>query len=57
MAIIGVPVIAVVAAAIFSAPRTFRVPALFIGSLVILFGTIILVFAIFSAILGLIVPQ
>ncbi len=57
MAIIGVPVIVLIIASILSAPRTFRVPGLFVGSLILLFGMVMLVFAIFSALLGLIVPQ
>jgi len=57
MAIIVIPVIVLIIASILSAPRTFRVPGLFIGSLVLLMGVIILGFAIFGVILGFIVPQ
>ena len=57
MAIVVIPIIVLIATSIFSAPRTFRVPGLFMGSLVVLFITIMLVFAIFGAILGFFVPQ
>ena len=57
MGIIVVPVIALITAAIFSKPRTFRIPSLFIGSLIVLFVIVMVVFALFGAILGFIVPQ
>ncbi len=57
MAIIAIPVIFLIITSIFSPPRTFRVPGLFLGSLILLIGAIIFAFAAFSAILGLIVPQ
>jgi hypothetical protein len=57
MGIIAVPVIVLITASIFSKPRTFRVPILFIGSIIVLFGIVMVVFAIFGSILGLFVPQ
>ena len=57
LAIIVGPVIVLTIASIFGKPRTFRVPGLFIGSLILLIGAIILSFAISSALLGFIVPQ
>ncbi len=57
LAIIVGPVIILTIISMFGAPRTFRVPGLFIGSLVLLMGAIILGFAIFGVILGFIVPQ
>lgn len=56
MAIIVTPVVAVIIAAIFHSPRTFRIPALFIGELIISTALILLAFAGFSALLGFIVP-
>jgi hypothetical protein len=56
MMVIVSPVVVIIIAAIFSAPRTFRVPALLIGELVLLTAIILLAFAAFSALLGFIVP-
>lgn len=56
MMVIVIPVVVIIIAAIFSAPRTFRVPALLIGELVLSTAVILLAFAAFSALLGLIVP-
>ena len=57
IAIIVLPVIVLTTASVFGAPRTFRVPGLFVGSLVLLVGAIIIGFAILGALLGFIVPQ
>ena len=57
LAIIVGPVIALTIAAIFGRPRTFRVPGLFIGSLILLIVAIILSFAVSSVLLGFIIPQ
>jgi len=57
LAIIVGPVIMLTIAAMFEAPRTFRVPGLFIGALVLLIGAMIAGFAIVSALLRFIVPQ
>lgn len=56
MTVILTPVLAVIIASVFGAPRTFRVPALFIGELILSTALIILAFAAFSALLGFIVP-
>ncbi len=56
MGIIAVPVIVLVIASIFSAPRTFRVPGLFISSLILLFGIVVVVFAVFGMVLGFFFP-
>ncbi len=57
LAIIVGPVILLSIAAIFGSPRTFRVPGLFIGSIVLLLGVLISGFAIISVLLGFIVPR
>ncbi len=57
LAIIVGPVILLTIAAIFGSPRTFRIPGLFIGSIILLLGALISGFAIISALLGFIVPQ
>ncbi len=57
LAIIVGPVIVLTIASMFGAPRTFRLPGLFLGSLVLLIGAIIVAFAIFGVLLGFIIPQ
>ncbi len=57
IAIIVVPVITLVVAFVLGSPGTLRVPGLFIGSLILQIGAIIVSFAVLGAILGLIVPQ
>ena len=57
LAVIVGPVIVLTIAAMFGRPRTFRVPGLFLGSLILLIGAIILSFAASSALLMFIVPQ
>ncbi len=57
LAVIVGPVIVLTIASIFDPPRTFRVPILFIGSLILLIGVMILGFAISGVLLGFIVPQ
>ncbi len=57
LAIIVGPVIIITIAAMFGRPRTFRVPALFMGSVILLIGATLLGFAISSILLGFIVPQ
>ena len=56
LAIIVGPVILLTIASIFEAPRTYRIPGLFIGSLILLIGAIVLSFAIAGVLLGFIVP-
>lgn len=57
MAVILSPVVVISAAAIFDSPRTFRVPALFVGAVVGLIGAMVAAVAAFGAVLKLIVPQ
>ncbi len=57
LAIIIGPVILLTIAAMFGAPRTFRVPGLFLGALMLLIGAIILGFAASGVLLKFIVPQ
>jgi len=57
MAIIVVPVITLIVAFVLGSPGTLRVPGLFIGSLILQIGIIIISFAIFGVLLGFIVPQ
>lgn len=56
IAIIVSPVVVITIASIFSGPRKFRVPALFIGSVVLLVGTILAGFALISILLKFIIP-
>lgn len=57
LAIIVVPVILITMVSIFSPPRTFKIPGLFLGSLILLVGALISGFAIFGFLLGFIVPN
>ncbi len=57
LAIIVGPVILLTIAAMFGTPRTFRVPGLFLGALILLIGAIIAGFAASSMLLKFIVPQ
>ncbi len=57
LAIIVGPVIVLTIASIFGAPRTFRIPGLFVGSIILLLGALISGFAIIGVLLGFIVPQ
>ncbi len=57
LAIIVGPVILLTIASMLGAPRTFRIPGLFIGSIILLIGGIILSFAISGVLLRFIVPQ
>ena len=57
LAVIVSPVILLTLAAMFGSPRNFRVPGLFLGSLILLVGTLIGFFAAANVLLGFIVPQ
>ncbi len=57
LAIIVGPVILITMVSIFSPPRTFKVPGLFLGSLILLIGALISGFAIFGFLLSFIVPS
>jgi len=54
--IILIPVALLVIASVLDGPRNIRISGLFIGSLVLLFIVIILVFAMFDLILGAVLP-
>ena len=54
--IIG-PVVLLIIAAIISKPRMFRIPGLFVGSVILLISVMIVFFAAASFLLGFIVPQ
>ena len=56
LAIIIGPVIILTIASMFGTPRTFRLPGLFLGSVILLIGAMVLGFAILGALLGFIVP-
>ena len=56
LAVIVGPVVVLIIASMFGAPRTFRVPGLLMGSLILLIGAMILGFAISGVVLGFIVP-
>ncbi|MDZ4246607.1 MAG: hypothetical protein U1D67_05750, partial [Dehalococcoidia bacterium] len=55
LAIIVGPVIILTVASMLGHPRTFRIPALFLGSLVIFVSSILLSFAAVSLLLGFVV--
>lgn len=55
LAIIVGPVVLLTIASIFSGPRTFRIPSLFLGSLIVIIVVIILSFAIGGRVLGFII--
>lgn len=57
LAVIVSPVIVLTIAAMFGSPRTFRVPGLFLGSVILLISAIIASFAASSVLLKFIVPQ
>jgi hypothetical protein len=57
LGLILVPVVVLIASAIFSSPRNTRVPGLFLGSVVLLIGATIVGFAAFGALLGLVFPK
>ena len=57
LAVIVGPVVMLTLAAMFGAPRNFRVPGLFLGALILLIGALIGGFAIGGRLLGFIVPQ
>ena len=57
MGVIGIPLITIVTIAIFTAPRNFRIPGLFLGSIILQIVGFIVVFAVIGVLLGFIVPQ
>jgi hypothetical protein len=57
LALIGIPVIALILSAIFGSPRNSRVPALFLGAVAVLISATIIGFAAFGAMLGLVFPK
>lgn len=57
LSIIVGPVILLTLAAMFGSPRNFRVPGLFLGSVVLLIGALIGFFAAASLLLKFVVPQ
>lgn len=57
LAVILGPVIMLTVAAMFGKPRTFRVPGLFLGALILLIGSIIISFAVSGMLLKFLVPQ
>lgn len=57
LAVILAPVISFALAAVFTHPRQYRVPGLFIASVILLIGAMVAGFAIISVVLKLIVPQ
>lgn len=57
LAIIVGPVIILTIASMLGHPRTFRIPGLFMGSLILLIGAIVFSFAAVSILLSFIVPQ
>ena len=54
--IILIPVVLLIAASILDGPRNITISGLFMGSLILLFGVVILVFALFDVILGAVLP-
>ena len=57
LGVIVAPVVFLTAVSILGKPRTFRIPALFLGAVILLVGGIILSFAALGVILKLIIPQ
>lgn len=57
LALIAIPVVVIIMAAILGAPRNSRIPALFLASVVAMIGGTIVGFAAFGAVLGLLFPQ
>jgi len=57
MGVIAVPVIFLTLSAVFDEPRTFKVPGLFIVSLVLLAGGLIAAFAVLGLLFSLIFPS
>ncbi|MBI4284120.1 MAG: hypothetical protein HY663_06605 [Chloroflexi bacterium] len=57
LAIIVGPVIMLTLAAILGSPRNFRVPGLFLGSVVLLIGSLIGFFVVAGTLLGFVVPR
>ena len=56
LAIIVGPVAIITIISLFSPPRTFKMPGLFLGSLILLVGALVSGFAILGFLLGFIVP-
>ena len=50
------PVVLIILISIFSAPRTFKVPGLFLGSLILIFSILIVNFAMIGLLLMYVVP-
>jgi hypothetical protein len=57
LAIIVGPVVALTVASMLGKPRTYRMPGLFMGTLALLVGVIVLAFAVVGVLLGFIVPE
>lgn len=57
LAIIVGPVICLVVASLFGRPRTFRVPVLLVGGLILLIAALVLGFAVIGTIMKFVVPQ
>ncbi|MBI2851515.1 MAG: hypothetical protein HYX84_00190 [Chloroflexi bacterium] len=57
LAVILTPVVTLLLISMFGNPRTFRVPALFLGGFVLLVGALVLGFAALSLVLKFFVPQ
>ncbi|MDO8687913.1 MAG: hypothetical protein Q7K41_04925 [Dehalococcoidales bacterium] len=57
LAIIIGPVVLLTLAAMFGAPRNFRIPGLFVGSVILLIGGLVASLAVIGRLLQFIVPQ
>ncbi len=57
LGLIVVPVVVLVASAIFGSPRNTRVPGLFLACVVLLISATIVGFAAFGSLLGLVFPK
>lgn len=57
LAIIVTPVLTLTTIALFNPLKASRIPGLFLGSVVVLIGFVLLSFALFGALLKFIVPQ
>ena len=56
LSIIIAPVLVITIVSMLAAPRTFRIPVLFVGSVILLIGAFVSIFAITGWLLGFIVP-
>ena len=57
LGVVIIPVFSLIVASIVDKPRTFKIPMLFIASLVIIAGGLLLGFVVFGAVIDLVFPK